>query len=245
LYNSDTWVIGNIRSGVAPGSSIYALTGTRFDRNNAGQILISPSTGMPTTSDTNFYPIGDRQPLFNLGLTNTFTYKNLSLSFLWDLRYGGDVVNGTEYEEYTKGISVKTLDRETPRIITGVLNDGLQNTANPTPNTIAIIPYSNAAYYTTNVSPEMFVEHNIKALRLRDVTLNYNFPKSVLNRTGFVKGLGVFFTVTDAILITNYSGTDPESNATNASSGGVGGYGLDYGNTGKPIGFNLGLKVKL
>jgi len=245
LYNSDTWVIGNIRSGVAPGASIYAVTGTRFDKNNAGQILISPSSGLPTTSDTNFYPIGDRQPLFNLGLTNTLTYKGLSLSFLWDLRYGGDVINGTEYEEYTRGISVKTLDRETPRIITGVLNDGFQNTDHPTANNIAIIPYSNAAYYSTNVSPEMFVEHNIKALRLRDVTLNYNFPQSMLSRTGFVKNLGVFFTVTDAILITNYSGTDPESNATNASSGGVGGYGLDYGNVGKPIGFNLGLRVKL
>jgi ferric enterobactin receptor len=163
---------------------------------------------------------------------------------LWDLRYGGDVINQTEFEAYTKGISVKTLDRETPRVITGVLNDGLQNTDHPTPNNIAITPYSNSAYYT-NPAPEVFVEHNIKAFRLRDATLGYDFPPSALAKTGFIKTLGVFFTVTDAILITNYTGLDPESNSLNAGSGGIGGYGIDYGNIGKPIGFNLGLRVKL
>jgi len=245
LYDSDTQLVGSIRSAAAPGYSIGTVTGPRFDKNNAGQILINPTTGLPTISDLTYYPIGDRTPKFNASLNNTFSYKSVSLSFLWDLRYGGDVVNGTEYEAYTRGISTKTLDREVPRIITGVLADGLQNTAHPTPNNIAIIPYDNSAFYTTNVSPEMFVEHNIKALRLRDITLRYNFPPSTLARLGFIKSLGVFFTVTDAILITNYSGTDPESNATNASSGGIGGYGIDYGNVGKPIGYNLGLSVKL
>lgn len=245
LYDSDTWVVGNIRSAASPGASTGNVTGTRFDRNNAGQILISPTTGMPTVSDATFYPIGDRTPKFNMSLENKFKYKNLSLSFLWDLRYGGDVINDTEYEIYVRGISVKTLDRETPRVITGVLKDGFENTDHPTPNTISLTPYANSNYYSTNVAPEMFVEHNIKALRLRDATLRYNFSPASLRRIGFIKSLGVFFTVTDAILITNYSGTDPETNATNASSPGIGGQGIDYGNVGKPMGFNLGLSVKL
>ncbi|WP_233276854.1 SusC/RagA family TonB-linked outer membrane protein [Mucilaginibacter paludis] len=245
LYDSDTQLVGSIRSAVVPGYSTGTITGTRFDKNNAGQVLINPLTGLPSISDLNYYPIGDRTPKFQAGFQNTLTYKNLSLSFLWDLRYGGDVVNGTEYEAYTRGISVKTLDREVPRIITGVLADGFQNTDHPTPNNIAIIPYDNAAFYNTNVSPEMFVEHNIKALRLRDVTLRYNFPQSTLSRLGFIKSLGVLFTVTDPLLFTNYSGTDPESNATNTSSGGIGGYGIDYGNVGKPVAFNLGLNIKL
>jgi ferric enterobactin receptor len=245
LYDSDTWVVGNVRSAVSPGLSTGNLTGTRFDRNNKGQILIDPSSGLPTVSDGTFYPIGDRTPLFTLGWVNRFSYKSFNLSFLWDLRYGGDVVNGTEYEAYTKGISVKTLDRETPRVVTGVLNDGLQNTDHPTINTIAVTPYNNSLYYSTNVSPEMFVEHNIKALRLRDITLGYDLPTKFVSRIGFIQSAGVFFTVTDLFLFTNYTGTDPESNATNASSGGIGGYGIDYGNVGKPIGFSLGLRVKL
>jgi TonB-linked SusC/RagA family outer membrane protein len=245
LYDSDTWILGGIRSAVHPGYSTTAISGTRFDRNNAGDILISPSSGLPTSTDTRYYPIGDRTPKFTLGLVNNFTYKSFNLNFLWDLRYGGDVFNGTEYEAYTRGASMQTLDRETPRVITGVLKDGLENTANPTRNTIAVTPYYASTYYTTNVSPEQFVEHNIKTLRLRDITLTYNLPKSFVSRLGFLQSAGIFVTITDAVLLTNYSGMDPESNSNNAGIGGVGGYGIDYGNVGKPIGYNLGLRVRL
>lgn len=244
LYDSDTQIIGSLRSAATPGASTGNVTGWRYDRNKNGQVIINPSTGLPMVSDLNYHPIGDRTPKFTLGIVNQFRYGRFNFSMLWDLRYGGDVINQTEFEAYTKGISTKTLDRETPRVITGVLNDGLQNTDHPTPNNIAITPYSNSAYYT-NPAPEVFVEHNIKAFRLRDATIGYDFPPSALAKTGFIKTLGVFFTVTDAILFTNYTGLDPESNSLNAGSGGIGGYGIDYGNIGKPIGFNLGLKVKL
>jgi hypothetical protein len=164
---------------------------------------------------------------------------------LWDLRYGGDVLNGTEYELYTKGISLKTSDRETPRVIKGVLKDGLENTANSTSNTIALTPYYSSVYYTSNVSPEMFVEKNIKTLRLRDITLGYDFPVKTITKTKVIQSLGVFITMTDAVLITNYSGLDPESNSNNPGVGGIGGFGIDYGNMGKPIGINFGLRLKL
>lgn len=245
LYESDTQILAGVRGAVLPGSSTGAISGTRFDRNVNGDVLISPTTGLPLSSDTQYYPIGDRNPKFNLGFVNQVRYKSWSLSFLWDLRYGGDVLNGTEYEAYTRGTSIKTLDRETPRIVTGVLKDGLENTANPTRNTIAVTPYYSPAYYTTNVTGEMFIERNIKVLRLRDVTLNYDFSQSVLNRIKFVKSLGVFVTVTDAVMFTNYSGNDPESNLNSPGVGGIGGFGLDYGNVGKPIGVNLGLRVRL
>ncbi len=244
LYESDSQIVGQLRSAATPGASTGNVTGWKYDRNKFGQVVISSSTGLPLVSDQTYYPIGDRTPKFTLGIVNKFTYKRLTFSMLWDLRYGGDVINQTEFEAYTKGISIKTLDRETPRIITGVVNDGLQNTDHPTPNTIAITPYSNSGYFT-NPAPEVFVEHNIKAFRLRDATIAYDVPQPVLARTGFIKTMSVFFTVTDAILITNYTGLDPESNSLTAGSGGIGGYGIDYGNIGKPIGFNLGLRVKL
>ena len=91
----------------------------------------------------------------------------------------------------------------------------------------------------------MFVERNIKTLRLRDVTLGYDFSPSLVKRIGFIQSLGAFITVTDAVLFTNYSGGDPESNANTPGTGGIGGYGMDYGNTGKPIGVNIGFRVKL
>lgn len=245
LYDSDTWVLSGLRTAAHPGYSTGTVSGTQLARNDHGDILIDPATGLPYISDATYYPIGDRTPKFMLGTINKFRYKNWSLSFLWDLRVGGDVVNGTEYEMYSRGNSVKTLDREKPRIITGVLKDGLENTANPTKNQIALTPYYNYLYYSTNIQAEMFVERDINALRLRDVTLNYELPKAVAQRLGKNTSLGLFFTATDLFLISNYSGMDPESNMNNASLGGIGGYGMDYGNIGKPIGFNVGLRLKL
>jgi len=246
LYDSDTWLLTGVRSAVHPGASTTVISGNIMDRNKNGDLLINAATGLPVTrTDSKYYPIGDRTPKFTLGLVNRFKYKSFNLSFLWDLRYGGDVVNGTEYINYTRMISLKTLDREQPRIITGVLQDGLENTDNPTPNTIAVTPYYNSNYYTTNVGPEMFVERNIKALRLRDITLGFDLPKSALTRLKFAQSAGAFITISDAVLISNYSGMDPESNANNPALGGVGGYGIDVGNMGKPIGINLGLRFKL
>nr|WP_121270228.1 SusC/RagA family TonB-linked outer membrane protein [Pedobacter schmidteae] len=245
LYESDTQLVGGVRTAVHPGYSTAALSGTRFERNLKGDLLISPTTGLPSSPDTEYYPIGDRTPKFTIGLVNRFRYKGWGLSFLWDLRYGGDVLNASEYVAFTRGISLKTLDRETPRIITGVLKDGLENTDNPTRNTISVTPYYTSVYYTTNVSPEMFIERNIKTLRLRDVTLSYDLPQSLVSRLKFAQGLGAFITVTDAVLLTNYSNGDPESNSNTPGVGGIGGFGIDYGNVGKPIGINLGFRIKL
>ncbi|RYZ28952.1 MAG: SusC/RagA family TonB-linked outer membrane protein [Chitinophagaceae bacterium] len=248
-YNSDTWLQNGVRGSVYPGSSTGAMGGWVFDRNTAGDILISTTNGLPLLKNsTDFYDIGDRTPKYLLGFVNRLNYKNLNLSFLFDLRRGGDVYNATEYTLYTQGLSLKTLDRETPRVVTGVLKDGLENSSNPTRNTIAVTPYYSSAYYssTTNgVAPEMFVEKNINAFRLRDVTLQYYFPKKVIAGAKFIQDLSVFVTATDVFLITNYSGIDPDSNGTTPGTGGLGGYGIDIGNMGRPLGLNVGMRIKL
>jgi len=163
------------------------------------------------------------------------------------LRKGGDVYNATEYTLYTQGLSTKTLDRETSRVIKGVLKDGLENTANPTINTISISPFNSSSYYTSTtngVAPDQFVEHNINAFRLRDITLSYYLSKNTLTRLKGIQDLGFFITMTDVFLKTNYSGIDPDSNGTTPATGGLGGYGIDIGNMGRPLGFNVGLRVK-
>ncbi|MFX8934061.1 hypothetical protein ABTN02_20755, partial [Acinetobacter baumannii] len=72
----------------------------------------------------------------------------------------------------TVGKSSRTADRLTPRVVKGVLNDGFQNSANPTVNTIAITPYYQQTYYTS-MPEEEFIQKNVNWFRLRDVTLNY------------------------------------------------------------------------
>lgn len=248
-YDSDTWIANGARGSTIPGKSTLAIGGWVNEKNNRGDLLINPTTGTPVLkSSSEFEYLGDRAPKFTLGYLNSFRYKNLTLSFLLDLRVGGDVYNQTEYELYRRGLSIKTLDREQPRIIKGVLKDGLENTANPTINQIVITPYTYSNYYsstTGSIAPEQFLEKNIKTLRLRDVTVAYELPQSLTKRTGFLTGLSFYVTFTDLFLITNYTGIDPDVNGNNPATGGAGGYGIDYGSMGRPKGVNMGLRIRL
>jgi ferric enterobactin receptor len=244
-YDADTWVFGNVRSQVFPGSSVGALAATPLARNTAGQLLISPTSGLATVNGAaDFIPVGDRQSKYKVGLINTVSYKNFSLSFNLDFRKGGDVFNGNEYYLYVTGLSKRTLDRETPIVITGVLNDGLQNTTNPTVNTITVNPYYRADYYAAGNTTESDFIETVDWIRLRDATLTYAFPKSLLKRQRVFSNASVFVTGTDLFIITNYTGADPSVNANTAFSRGYGGSGIDYGSVSTPRGLNFGLRVQ-
>jgi hypothetical protein len=64
-------------------------------------------------------------------------------------------------------------------------------------------------------------------------------------RKTFINSLSLRVTMTDVFLITNYTGADPAVNGTNASTGGTGGVGFDYGVLSTPRGLNLGMRIGL
>jgi len=242
-YDSDTWVFGNMRSQVEVGQSLATLSGYDFERNNKGQLLISPTTGLPTASIATFRAIGDRQPDFKFGFINNLSYKNVALSFNLDLRKGGDVFNANEMMMTIMGVSKRTLDREQPRVIQGVLKDGLENTDNPTVNTIAVNPYFRSSYYNGIFAEADYIE-KVNWMRLRDITLSYRFREALLSRTRVIRTASIFITGTDLFLITNYTGMDPNTNALNSSNArGYGGAGIDWGSIPTPRTFNFGLKL--
>ncbi|MBD1396641.1 SusC/RagA family TonB-linked outer membrane protein [Pontibacter sp. JH31] len=243
FYNSDTWLYGNVRVGSRVDGPLTTFTGYDYQRNDNGDVLINPSTGLPMLNTSEWKIVGDRNPDFNIGLTNTFTYKNLSLNFLLDIRKGGDVYNATEHFLTVNGLSKRTLNREEPRIVTGVLKDGLENTANPTHNNIPIDLYRNSTYWASIYPHHSFIEKDVNWVRLRDVTLNYRLPASVMQRAKFIDDVSVFVTGTDLFLLTNYSGLDPVANGNSAAVGGAGGTGLDYGNFPLPRGINFGIRA--
>lgn len=238
-YVSDTWLFGNVRNGTAPNLSTRSMTGLFYLRDTLrGELLIDPTSGLPIRS-TSFIDAGyDRQPDFTIGITNTFRYKRFSLNFLIDLRRGGDVFNATEQFLTARGLSERTLDRDVPRVIDGVLRDGKENTANPTRNTIVVIPSVQNSYYT-NISEELFIEKDINWVRLRDVTLRMTLPGRLVGG----REASMFVTGTDLFLFTNYSGLDPIVNGNTAAVGGSGAAGIDYGNFPMPRGFAFGFKV--
>jgi len=235
-YVSDTWLYGNVRNGTEPGLSTMSLTGLFYLRNKNGQLEIDPTTGIPVRSTTFIDRGYDRQPDFTIGVSNDIRMKRATLSFLFDVRKGGDVFNATEHYLTVHGLATSTIDRYTPRIIPGVLRDGKENSANPTPNNIVIIPAYQTSYYTS-MSEELFIEKNINWLRLRDVTLSYLLPERIGHNAS------AFVTATDVFLWTNYTGLDPIANGNDAAVGGSGGVGIDYGDFPIPRGINFGFKL--
>jgi TonB-linked SusC/RagA family outer membrane protein len=265
-YDASTWLYNNARGGLRPGSSTGSITSFGYKRQdltpagpnglstNNGGVLISPTTGLPINDGT-FRVRGDRTIWLTLGTINRFRYKNWSLSFLWDLRVGGDIFNGTNMYLTGLGKSTKTADRLTPRAVSGYLQNGLENTATPTANAIMVTPYYNNLYYGASAMPEEdYMERDINAFRLRDLSISYSVPSKALARRQKVdspgvldyisfKSLSFFITCNDLVLITNYSGADPSTNGGNASLRGVGAVGFDYGNIAAPLSFNGGIRV--
>jgi TonB-linked SusC/RagA family outer membrane protein len=255
-YDASTWLYNNARGGLRPGYSTGTISSFGYRRQdltptgpngvtaNNGTILIAGTTGLPV-NDGYFRIHADRTIWLTLGTINHFRYKNWNLSFLWDLRMGGDIFNGTNMYLTSLGKSTKTIDRLTPRVIQGVLQNGLENTSNPTSNNILVTPYYQSAYYGSTAMPEEdYMEHNINAFRLRDISLSYNMPQSMLAKTfKSFRSLAFFVTCNDLLLYTNYSGADPSANGGNASLRGVGAVGFDYGNIAAPLSFNGGFRI--
>ncbi len=241
FYNSDTWLYSNARGGLVKGGSTTSITTWSYLRNNAGQLLISPSTGLPV-SDGTFNVHGDRNPDFALGISNSVRFKSWKFGMLWNAKVGGDIFNGTERFLTLNGKSVNTLDRETPRVLEGVLRDGLENTTNPTKNTLSIVPYLNNDFYK-GMSEDLFIEKDVNWLRMSEISATYTFPAKKLKRFDNVASFSIFATVNDLIMITNYSGADPQVNGNTSATRGVGAFGFDYGNIATPVSYSFGLRV--
>lgn len=65
--------------------------------------------------------MGDPNPDFNLGWTNTFTFKNLALSFLIDWKQGGDLFSFSAASLLLRGQLANSVDREALRIVPGII----------------------------------------------------------------------------------------------------------------------------
>lgn len=98
---------GSLSVLAAIGRPYGSLFGTAYKRNDKGEILVK-ANGAPDTDPSNKY-FGSFQPDWIAGITNTFTYKNFSLSFLIDAKIGGSIYNGTQSTGTYTGVLAETL----------------------------------------------------------------------------------------------------------------------------------------
>lgn len=170
------------------------IYGTAYARDAAGEILIDPNTGKPLTSGS-LQPIGNPNPDYILGITNSFSYKNFSLSVLFDLKKGGDIYSNTVGQMMARGVTKDTENREFTIVSPGVL--GNANTLKPLldangktiPNNVAI-SYEDY-FFNGGLGPGGVDEGSIfdaTVFRLREVSLAFQFPKGMLKGTPFGSG---------------------------------------------------------
>ncbi|AMM50879.1 membrane protein [Rufibacter sp. DG15C] len=241
IYQSDSWIVPFARGSVFQGSSLSALGAMQYERAPDGQMIIS-STGYPTFVDQKFTYAGDRAPDFTLQITNTFNYKNMSLSFLADIRKGGVVVNGNEATLVSSGLSNRTLDRYKKAVFPGVVAvTGADGKVTYVPNTREV--ELTESYYRNimSVVGSDFIE-DASWVRLRYVTFAYSLPTKLFGKIPF-KNVELNATGRNLLLLTKYSGSDPETAAAGSGVRGGGSGGFDYGSVPGTKGVDLGIKL--
>ncbi|WP_295116461.1 SusC/RagA family TonB-linked outer membrane protein [uncultured Chitinophaga sp.] len=240
LYVTDVQV-GNAKAASYDKGVFMGLSGSKWQTDSAGNLLLDWTTGYPIQGTLTTLPVGNREPKMIGGLNNSFTYKNFNFNMLWDFRIGGDVYNGTEYLLTAYGLSERTLDRGSEITFTGSsLNPATSKYETVTRNVIATEKYYRDVY--ANHAP-FFIEE-VNWMRLRSVSLSYSLPTSALTRVPWLKGASITATGTNLILFTNYTGMDPETSAAGAGVIGSGSVGIDYAGVPATKGVAFGLNIK-
>lgn len=250
-----TWL--DVQVAAKVGENYGSIVGPDFQRNANGDILINPQTGLPQYDKSN-HVLGNASWDWTGGATTTLTYKDLSLSAIFDVKVGADLYSMSARAAYESGKSKQTLagredwyKSEEQRqaagiakgsadwkptggfVAPGVIDNG---DGSYRPNDI----YVNPEDYWMSVSrnaPSMFIFDN-SYVKCREITLSYNLPKSWLKKT--VKNLTLSFVARNPFIVwKNIPNIDPDSNYNNTT-----GMGLEYGSlpSRKSYGFNVNVK---
>jgi hypothetical protein len=216
------------------GQPYGALYGTRWDRTADGQLIIG-ANGIPVVAATRGN-IGNPFPDWTMGINNSLSFGGLSLSFLFDIRQGGDIWNGTYARLSRIGRTLESANRENTYVVQGVVE---QPDGSYAPNTTEISPLSYFSHVVGDggLSATENAVQDGSWVRLREMTLSYTLPA---NNIPVLKNATLFVTGRNLWLSTNYTGVDPETSLTGAGSN-VSGF--DYFNMPSTRSFIVGLRA--
>jgi len=240
------------------------LFGLDWQRDDQGRVLIDDDPnnaymdGFPF-SNPEMQPLGNVNPDWIAGLTNTFQYKGFSLSALIDIKKGGLMWNGTKGALYFFGTHKDTENRGESKVWEGVYGhidaDGeishYDTPFDPTTevkgvgatNTTDVVVDETWYWWDGEGSgftgPSSPYVEKAGWVRLRNITLSYKFSPSALERSPF-RSLELYVSGYNLWINTPYTGVDPETSLVGNNNG----LGIDYfnnpGTKGYIFGFNLG-----
>ena len=174
----------NLGNFAVPGEPYGVILGLPFDRNDQGELLVG--------ADGNYVPgqdiarIGNPNPNYTANWINNFTYKGVSLGWQFSYQDGGDIYSVTTATMLARGLTEDTnVDRFLPIIQPGVLaSDGT------TPNNIQ--GYIGDFFFRSYFFADEGTIFDATNVRLREVTLSYQLPESLLESSPFGSASIVF-----------------------------------------------------
>ncbi len=169
-------------------------------RDGQGRVIVDANgLPQPETGDGNLeqyllnHPIGNIQPDLLMSVTPTFNYKGIVLSAMFDMRFGGDIVSVSEGMATAVGTSERTNNRGEWNTINGVEDYYIVVPGVKADGSVNDIPVSAQTYYSTiglfksqKGYAEEFV-HDASYIKLKELSLGYNFPKALLKKTPFTQ----------------------------------------------------------
>ncbi|SJZ98149.1 SusC/RagA family TonB-linked outer membrane protein [Sediminibacterium ginsengisoli] len=257
FYPTDAQFGGVKAASIPNGGYFLGMTGTRFLREvdtkgvevANGRYQVDPTTGLYKIN-TNNPIVGNREPSFIGGISNTVRYKKFMLSLLLDIRKGGDIYNGTEYAMVVNGLSKRTLlnDRQSVTVtgVNSVTGADFSQTYNAGQNYVINGATLSGNYliqqYWSNyaANSENFIT-SVNWVKVRSLSLNYDFT-SMLKNKRIIKELSATIVGTNLFTWTNYKGMDPEVSAA-GGTGGSGSTGIDYLGVPAVAGVTFGVNI--
>ena len=158
------------------GESLGTMIGTAIDRDASGNFKVNAAGSYVTKTGINI--IGDANPDFTMNMSNSLSFKNFNLNFLLGWVEGGDLFSYGIATPLGRGVvSQAGVDRQNSFILPGVNPAGQ-------PNTTQI---NNSTYYFSNVlyGPDEMLVYDTTVFRLQELSLGYNFPDKLLEKTPF------------------------------------------------------------
>ena len=184
------------------GGSIGDIYGKAFVRDAEGNIVYQTEgdhKGLPAVEgEGNTIKVGSANPRFIMGWNHTFSYKGFSLYFLLDWRYGGKILSQTQAEMDLYGVSqVTALARDRGYVtLEGQQIDNVKGF------------YKNIVGGRAGVTE--YYMYDATNLRLREVSLNYTFPKKWMQKTKVLKDLQLAFVARNLCFLYKKAPFDPD-----------------------------------
>ena len=235
---------GGVTINATVGQPYGVIQGTDYTYVN-GERVVDASNGQYVKTGTSDNVIGDTNPDWLMGISNSFKYKNLSLSFLIDIQQGGSIFSLDQYYGQATGLYAETaftndLGNPVRNSIAnggGFINPGVN--ADGSVNTTRIRADRFGAFGYRRGLPNAAFVYDASFVKLREVAITYNLTDKLLDKT-FLTGGSISLTGSNLWIIhKNLPHADPESGL---SSGNLQGYSVGSLPTTRDFGFNVKLQ---